>query len=157
MPVGWTRGFPHQPWRSLMSFKNFKKPYKNAVRIDVTFKKTARKIDISKLLLHSVREWLRFIEFFPQDPHDPDDRQKYRVKMQSQLRSPSKTPREIDISKLFLHSVRECLQFIDFKLPGLQKTVKNTLGVKFLNQSSLPAQFPQLPSPSSVPIHKSQI
>ena len=52
---------------------------------------------------------------------------KNRVKMQSQLMSPSKTPREIDISKLFLHSVR------DFKPPGHQKTAKNTLGLKFLN------------------------
>ena len=68
--------------------------------------------------------------------------------------SPSKTPRKIDISKLFFSKTP---RIIDFKLPALKKTVKNTLGVKFLNQSSLPAQFPQLPSPSSVPIHKSQI
>ena len=58
---------------------------------------------------------------------------KNRVKMQSQLMSPSKTPREIDISKLFLHSVREWLRFIDFKPPGHQKTAKNTLGLKFLS------------------------
>ena len=37
---------------------------------------------------------------------------KKRVKMQSQLMSPSKTRRKIDISKLFLHSVREWLRFI---------------------------------------------
>jgi len=58
---------------------------------------------------------------------------KNRVKMQSQLMSPSKTPRKIDISKLFVHSVREWLRCIDFKLPGLQKSVKNTLGLKFLS------------------------
>jgi hypothetical protein len=86
--------------------------------------------------LHSVREWLRFIDFklpgsFPVVP-PASGSSKNRVKMQSQLMSPSKTFRKIDISKLFVHFVWECLRFIDFKLPGLQKSVKNTLGLKFI-------------------------
>ena len=38
------------------------------------------------------------------------------------LMSPSKTHGKIYISKLLLHSVRECVRFIDFKPPGLLKS-----------------------------------
>ena len=73
--------------------------------------------------------------------------------------SPSETPRKINISKLFLHSVRECLRFIDFKPPGLQKTCEKHawFEVSKLKFSQLPAEFPQLASPSLVSIMKSEL
>ena len=81
--------------------------------------KTPRKINASKLYLHSVREGLRFIHFETARGQLKKRRvasqlrwtfNKNRVKMRSLLVSPSKTPRNINIPELYLHSVREGLR-----------------------------------------------
>jgi hypothetical protein len=133
--------------------------------------KTPRKINISKLFLHSVRECLRFIDFklpgsFPVVP-PASGSSKNRVKMQSQLMSPSKTHRRINISKIFL-------QFIDFKLPGIPfesdcdlltlslPDIKNCekhvwFEVSKLKFFQLPVEFSQLAFHSLISITKSEI
>ena len=81
--------------------------------------------------------------------------------MQSQLMSPSKTLREIEILKELLHSVREWLRFIDFMPPNGSQTLPlatpvtlatptlATLGT--LATLATPAKVPKPKIPSKVP------